>query len=147
METRAFQAGTPRRLIYLALFPVLICELALFPFWFGGVHNNPGVADAQLFVTIFVLPLYLATVTSVFVWRGSLRGILFVFAALLLSIALAVFLAYAAWGISTRRFWVPDYETVFILRQAGLLAFAVGLVPPLATLACRFISLYARRNA
>jgi hypothetical protein len=147
MGTRAFQASTSRHLIYLALFPVVICELALFPFWFGGVHTNPGVADAQLFVTIFLLPLYLATVTSVFVWRGTFRGILFAFGTLLICVALAVFLAYAAWGITTRRFWAPDYETIFILRQAGLLALAVALVPPLATLACRFITLYARRNA
>jgi hypothetical protein len=147
MRTRAFQSRTPRRLIYLALFPVVICELALFPFWFGGVHNNPGVGDAQLFVTVFVLPSYLATVASVFVWRDTLRSVIFAFATLLISVALAVFLAYAAWGISTRRFWAPDYETVFILRQAGGLALAIALVPPLATLAFRFISLYARRNA
>jgi hypothetical protein len=111
------------------------------------MHSNPWVRDAQLFITIFLLPLYLATVTSLFIWRRTFRATVFAFAILLISVALAVFLAYAAWGISSRRFWAPDYETVFILRQVGLLAFAVGLVPPLVTLFCRFISLYARRNA
>jgi hypothetical protein len=147
MGARAFQPDTPRHLIYLSLFPVLICEVALFPFWSAGGHTAPWVRDAQLFITVCLLPVYLATVTSVFVWRAPLRGIVFGFATLFPSIALAVFLAYAAWGIASRRFWAPDYETVFILRQAGLLALAVGLLPPLATLACRFISLYARRNA
>jgi hypothetical protein len=147
METPAFQPSAQRRLIYLSLFPVIVCELAIFPFWFGGARNNPGVADAQLLVTIFLLPLYLAIVTSICVWRGTFRDMLFAFALLLICIALAVFLAYSAWGLSTGRFWAPDYETLFILRQAGLLAAAVGLIPPLGTLAVRFISQYSHRHA
>jgi hypothetical protein len=40
-------------------------------------------------------------------------------ATLIISVALTVFLDYAVWGVSTRRFWAPDYETVLIVRTSG----------------------------
>lgn len=122
--------------------------MALTPFWFAHVYaNHAWLPTAQLLITAVLLPVYLAMLGSMFVWHSSFRGIVAIFAILIIAVALAVFFAYAVWGVSTRRFWVPDSETVLIVRTVGAVAFAVALFPPVVALAVRFISRYAHRNA
>jgi hypothetical protein len=101
----------------------------------------------QLFITAVLLPLYLAALGTMFVWRADFCGILTSFATLIVSVGLTVFLDYAVWGVSSRRFWAPDYETVLIVRTAGKIAFAIALFPPLVALILRFFRRHAHRNA
>jgi hypothetical protein len=75
MEAHVFPPRTLRNFIYWAFIPVLVCELALSPFWFAHVYANYAwLAEAQLLITAVLLPVYLATLASMFVWRSSFRG-------------------------------------------------------------------------
>jgi ABC-type uncharacterized transport system permease subunit len=148
MGTRAFPPRTLRSLIYWAFIPVLVCELALSPFWFARVYAyHSWLPSVQLLITAILLPVYLAILGSVFVWRSGHRATVAGFVILIASVALTVFLDYAVWGFSTRRFWTPDYETVLIVRTAAEIAFAITLFPPFVALTLRSFGRYAHRNA
>jgi len=148
MKAHAFPPRTLRNFIYWAIIPVLVCELALSPFWFAHVYAySSWLPETQLLITAFLLPAYLAVLASTFIWRSSFRGTVASLVTLIISLALTVFLDYAVWGVSTGRFWAPDYETVLIVRTAGEIALVIALFPPLVALAFRSISRYAHRNA
>src|SRR5262245_41148432 len=111
MTKRVFPPSTVRDLAYCAFIPVLICELALSPLFFVQFYaaDHAWLPGVQLLMTTLLLPLYLAALVIMFVSRASFRGILGGFAILIASVGLAVFLAYAIWGVSSGRFWTPDY--------------------------------------
>jgi hypothetical protein len=141
----------PRRLrglTFWALAPAIASELALSPFWLAHLaRDHTWIPLTQLSITALALPTYLAFLGITFVWRCPGAAIVGAFCILVFSVLIATFLDYSVWGVSTGRFWEPDYETVVIVRIAGEIALLIALVPPLLTLVVRYIGQHAHRNA
>jgi hypothetical protein len=130
------------------LIPAIAFELALSPFWLAHLaSDHVWIPLVQLSVTALALPAYLAVLGIRFVWRCTGAAIVGAFFILVFSVLVATFLDYSVWGVSTGRFWEPDYETIVIVRTAGKIALLIALVPPLLTLPVRYISQHAHRNA
>lgn len=148
MRARIFPPRTVKSLVYWALIPVVICELVLSPFWLARVYMDHGwLPAAQLCITGLLLPLSLAVLGITIVWRSGIRQVLTALAVLVASVVLLLFLDYSVWGISSGRFWAPDYGTLLIMRIAGEVAFSIALVPALLALVVRYIIEHAHRNA
>lgn len=138
-----FPPQTLRQLLCWALIPVIVCQIGFAPFWFAHLYDY---ASLQLLFTSILLPLYLAVLGTVFVWRSTGRDGLVGLAILVFSVAATVFLDYAMWGFSTGHFWTPDHETVKILQLAGEVAFILVCLPVLVTLALRRLITYTQQS-
>jgi hypothetical protein len=130
------------------LVPAIASELALSPFWLAHLaRDHVWIPLAQLSITALALPVYLAVLGITFMWRCTGTAIVGVFFILVFCVLVATFLDYGVWGVTTGRFWKPDYETLVIVRSAGEIALLIALVPPLLTLVVRYFSKHAHRNA
>jgi hypothetical protein len=139
---------TIRSLACYALLPVIVCELAFFPFYLVRDYaDDPWLYSTQLSMTGIFLPAYLAFLGIIFVWRSRAPSTFFALVVLGIAVVFGVFLAYTAWGVFAHRFWAPDYETLLILRDVGETGLAVALLPPLLALAIRYLVFHTRRHA
>ena len=116
------------QLVCFAMLPIVVIELLFLPFSLAHAHlQHWWVPVAQLALTGFFLPLYLASLGSRFLRHGTPKLIVLGVAAVMA--LLAVFLSYFDWGISSGHFWSPDPGTYHLYVFITILALVVSLGP------------------
>lgn len=113
---------------------VLIFSVAVLPVWFLGDFQVFGVLfrkDSSIvpYITILLInPIFLAVINYIYLTNNSFYSIFKNVLASIIFMIISVFIHYAGWGLSTGKFFHPDWGTVYVLKYAFLFGCLLFLI-------------------
>jgi len=144
-----------RTLVLRVLLPVVVVELLQLPLWvlndyleFHFFWFSDWLPIAALVITGVCIPIFLCFTGIIYGRQTNFRDTFLIALFLACCFLVGMFLDYANWGITSKMFFRPDFETALVFEAIGLFGLGIMAVVFAGTMTIRFVSWHLRqRNA